>query len=242
MTENGPGLAALSGLDDPVRRRLYEAVAGRDEPVGRDAAAAATGIGRALAAYHLDKLVGLGLLTASYQRPGGRGGPGAGRPAKVYTRSAREFAVTVPPREYELAARLLTRAVESDRSGASREALHDAAWRYGAGLGRSRPAAGDGAAAPAVAAVLRGHGFEPCQSEAGLIRLRNCPFHQLAAEHTQIVCGMNLALIDGVVAGLGATGMRPALDPGPGRCCVVITTDDPAAADDGDEPQPTGAP
>jgi predicted ArsR family transcriptional regulator len=242
VTENGSGLAALSGLDDPVRRRLYEAVAGRDEPVGRDEAAAATGIGRALAAYHLDKLVGLGLLTASYQRPGRRGGPGAGRPAKVYTRSAREFAVTVPPREYELAARLLTRAVESDRSGASREALHDAAWQYGAGLGSGRPAEGGVAAAPAVAAVLRGHGFEPCQSEAGLIRLRNCPFHQLAAEHQEIVCGMNLALIDGVVAGLGATGMRPALDPGPGRCCVVITTDDPAAADDGDEPQPTGAP
>jgi predicted ArsR family transcriptional regulator len=242
VTENVSGLAALSGLDDPVRRRLYEAVAGRDEPVGRDEAAAVTGIGRALAAYHLDKLVGLGLLTASYQRPGGRGGPGAGRPAKVYTRSAREFAVTVPPREYELAARLLTWAVESDRSGASREALHDAAWRYGAGLGRGRPDEGGGAAAPAVAAVLRGHGFEPCQSEAGLIRLRNCPFHQLAAEHPEIVCGMNLALIDGVVAGLGATGMRPALDPGPGRCCVVITTDTPAAADDGDEPQPTGAP
>jgi predicted ArsR family transcriptional regulator len=238
VPENGSGLAALSGLDDPVRRRLYELVAGSDEPVGRDEAAAATGIGRALAAYHLDKLVGLGLLTASYQRPSGRGGPGAGRPAKVYTRSAREFAVTVPPREYELAARLLARAVESDRSGASRAALHDAAWQYGAGLGRGD--AGSAAAAPAVAAVLRDHGFEPCQGEAGLIRLRNCPFHQLAAGHQEIVCGMNLALIEGVVAGLGATGMRPGLDPGPGRCCVVIESGDPA--DDGDEPQPTGAP
>ncbi len=238
MTENGSGLAALSGLDDPVRRGLYELVAGRHEPVGRDEAAAATGIGRPLAAYHLDKLVELGLLTASYRRPSGRGGPGAGRPAKVYSRSAREFAVTVPPREYELAARLLAVAVESDSSGASETALRDAAWQYGAGLGQDRPA---GDAAP-VTAVLREHGFEPCAGEAGLIRLRNCPFHQLAARHPEIVCGMNLALIEGVVAGLGATGMRPALDPGPGRCCVVITTDGPAAADDEDEPQPTGAP
>jgi predicted ArsR family transcriptional regulator len=90
--------------------------------------------------------------------------------------------------------------------------------------------------------MLREHGFEPCHDEAGLIRLRNCPFHQLAARHPEIVCGMNLALIEGVVAGLGATGMRPALDPGPGRCCVVITTDGAAADDDEDEPQPTGAP
>jgi len=238
VTEPGSGLAALSGLDDPVRRSLYELVAGRDEPVGRDEAATATGIGRPLAAYHLDKLVELGLLTASYRRPSGRGGPGAGRPAKVYSRSAREFAVTVPPREYELAARLLAVAVESDSSGAGQAALHDAAWQYGAGLGQDRPA---GDAAP-VTAVLREHGFEPCTGEAGLIRLRNCPFHQLAERHREIVCGMNLALIEGVVAGLGASGMRPALDPGPGRCCVVITTDGPAADDDEDEPQPTGAP
>ena len=88
-------------------------------PVGRDEAAAAAGIGRALAVYHLDKLVESGLLTASYQRPPGRSGPGAGRPAKLYARSGREFAVTVPPREYELAARLLVQAVEADPSGAA---------------------------------------------------------------------------------------------------------------------------
>src|SRR5579863_7637003 len=132
-------LAALSSLDDPVRRRLYEVVRERTEPVGRDEAAAAAGVGRALAVYHLDKLVEAGLLTATYQRPPGRSGPGAGRPAKLYARSDREFAVTVPPREYELAARLLVQVVESDASGRSRAALLDAARRLGAELGsRSR--------------------------------------------------------------------------------------------------------
>jgi len=77
------GIAAVGGLDDPVRRRLYVYVTGRGEAVGRDEAAGALGIGRPLAAYHLDKLVDLGLLTASYQRPKGRRGPGAGRPAKL---------------------------------------------------------------------------------------------------------------------------------------------------------------
>jgi predicted ArsR family transcriptional regulator len=225
MEQNGSGLAALSGLDDPVRRRLYEFVSGRAEPVGRDEAAAAAGIGRPLAAYHLDKLVGLGLLTASYQRPPGRGGPGAGRPAKVYVRSGREFAVTVPPLEYELAARLLAVAVESDHSGASRATLRDAAQQFGADLGTRSAPSGPGREGKrrATEAALREYGFEPWQDEDGTVRLRNCPFHQLAARHREIVCGMNLALIEG----LGASGLHPALDPRPGCCCVVISSGEP---------------
>src|SRR5580700_11522532 len=146
-------LASLSSLDDPVRRRLYEVVRERTEPVGRDEAAAAAGVGRALAVYHLDKLVESGLLTARYQRPPGRSGPGAGRPAKLYTRSGREFAVSVPPREYELAARLLVQAVESDLTGRSQDALVDAARRLGVEIGsRFR---GD------LTAALAGQGYEP---------------------------------------------------------------------------------
>lgn len=223
MKRNVAGLTTLSGLDDPVRRRLYEFVSGSAEPVGRDEAAVAAEISRPLAAYHLDKLVELGLLTASYQRPAGRGGPGAGRPAKVYTPSGREFAAAVPPRDYELAARLLATAVESDRGGASWAALHDAAQRVGTDLGRLGRVSGISRAGTqqAVESTLREHGFEPRQDEDGSLLLRNCPFHQLAAQHPDVVCAMNLSLIEGLVAGLGASG-RPALDPRPGRCCVVI--------------------
>ena len=212
-------LASLSSLDDPVRRRLYEVVRERAEPVGRDEAAAAAGVGRALAVYHLDKLVEAGLLTASYQRPPGRSGPGAGRPAKLYLRSDREFAVTVPPREYELAARLLVQAVEEDPSGRSRAVLLEAARRLGAELAGAAGAAGD------LEGALAGHGYEPRRGEDGVIRLRNCPFHQLAEQHRDVVCGMNLGLIEGIVAGLGADGLRPVLDPRPGHCCVAIGVD-----------------
>jgi predicted ArsR family transcriptional regulator len=229
MSQPESSLAALGSLGDPVRRSLYDFVSGRPEPIGRDAAAAATGIGRPLAAYHLDKLVSLGLLTASYQRPAGRGGPGAGRPAKLYARSGSEFAVTVPPREYELAACLLAVAIEADHTGASRVALHDAAQQLGADLGRRRRAAAAGQGDPrqAAAAALREQGYEPWHDEDGAVRLRNCPFHRLAAEHTKIVCGMNLALIEGLIAGLGASGLHPSLDPRPGCCCVMIGADTP---------------
>ena len=242
LSPGGQDLASLSSLDDPLRRRLYEVVTSQPGPVSRDEAASAAGIGRALAVYHLDKLVESGLLTASYQRPPGRSGPGAGRPAKMYARSDREFAVTVPPREYELAARLLVQAVEADPSNRSRAALAEAARRFGTELGSAfrpspadrdaggRDAAGPEAAGPEaggrdVKGVLTQQGYEPCCGADGVIRLRNCPFHQLAEQHRELVCGMNLALVEGLVEGLGADGWHPALDPRPGQCCVAIGGD-----------------
>jgi predicted ArsR family transcriptional regulator len=207
-----------------VRGRLYTFVSGRTEPVGRDEAAAALGIGRALTVYHLDKLVQAGLLTAAYRRPPGRGGPGAGRPAKVYSRSDGEFTVTVPAREYELAAGLLVQAVATDRSGQTQAALHDAAWQLGAGLGkRHRTEAAHGhAGRPDVETTLSEHGFEPWHDERGTIRMRNCPFRHLADLAPEVVCHMNLALIQGLVAGSGADGLNPVLDPEPEQCCVAI--------------------
>jgi predicted ArsR family transcriptional regulator len=233
LPSHRPDLASLTTLEDPVRRRLYEVVAQRAEPVGREEAAMAAGVGRALASYHLDKLVESGLLTATYRRPPGRSGPGAGRPAKLYARSGREFAVTVPPREYELAARLLAQAIEADPSGRGRAALLAAAGRLGAELGgRLRPShAQDGPAGREAArdleGALSGHGYAPEGDDAGVLRLRNCPFHQLAEQHRELVCSMNLALIDGIVAGLGADDLRPALEPQPGYCCVAIRGDRP---------------
>jgi len=241
-----PDLAPLSTLDDPVRHRLYEIVTRHAGPVGRDEAASAAGIGRALAVYHLDKLVESGLLTASYQRPAGRTGPGAGRPAKLYARSDREFAVTVPPREYELAARLLVQAVEADPSGRSRAALAEAAHRLGTELGsasRSRQdvpgrdvpgrdvpgqdVPGQDVPGQDVLSALAQQGYEPDRDGDGVIRLRNCPFHQLAERHRELVCGMNLALVEGLVKGLGTGGWHPVLDPRPGHCCVAIGGDRP---------------
>jgi predicted ArsR family transcriptional regulator len=140
----------------------------------------------------------------------------------MYARSDREFAVTVPPREYELAARLLVQAVEADPSDRSRTALAEAARRLGTELGSAfRPSAAE----PDVTGVLTQQGYEPCYGADGVIRLRNCPFHQLAEQHRELVCGMNLALVEGLAEGLGADDWHPALDPRPGQCCVAIGGD-----------------
>lgn len=208
-------LEPLCSLDDPTRRQLYDHVVAQHGPVTRDQASEALGIERSTAAYHLDKLVEEGLLAVSFARPAGRSGPGAGRPAKHYERSDAEFAVSVPPRDYRLAAELLARAADADGTGAVREALSHAA----ADLGRELARAHDGAA-PDLLEHLTHQGFEPYR-DGDVIRLRNCPFHRLAREHTEVICGMNLAML-GAVTEETAEPYQARLDPGPGRCCVAF--------------------
>ena len=71
-------------------------------------------------------------------------------------------------------------------------------------------------------AALRDRGYEPFADDDGDIRLRNCPYDALVDEHRPLVCGMNLALVEGVVDGAGATGLAARLDTRPGLCCVAI--------------------
>lgn len=217
-TADGAGpdaLAELSNLVDPVRRRLYEYVAAQREPVSREEAAGATGITRTLAAYHLDKLSDAGLMDTSYSRPPGRpGGPGAGRPAKRYVRADRELAVSVPARTYLLMADLLATAIETDTTGS----VHAAASRLARQVGRDAIAQ----TGTDLDAALHGCGYEPASTEAGDIELRNCPFHQLSTSHTNLVCSLNLDLINGLLEGVGHANDWAELAPQEGRCCVVI--------------------
>jgi predicted ArsR family transcriptional regulator len=201
-------IGAISALADPVRRAAYQVVVAGDGPVGRDEVATALGVGRTLAAFHLDKLVDAGLLEVSYARRSGRSGPGSGRPAKLYRRSAAEHEVSLPPREYRTAAELLAEAVE--RAGAD-ATLYAVAREHGRQVG----AAGD-----ELFAALEKLGYEPERHDSS-VRLRNCPFHLLSNEFPPLVCGMNLALLEGLVAER-APGCKVRMDRGPTGCCVVL--------------------
>ena len=221
-------LTGLAGLGDPLRRALYRHVAERGVPVSRDDAALAVGISRPLAAYHLDKLIDDGLLEARYQRRSGRRGPGAGRPAKHYVRADRQIELSLPARDYAALAELLAGAVETDPSGAAQAALNRAAGTLGAELGTEAAShtAPDGHPAHVLAALrqtLAARGYEPYDDADGAIRLRNCPFDRIAAQHRQLVCGANLAMLQGLTDHLGADPpVGAVLDPQPGRCCVVL--------------------
>ncbi|NXY95944.1 helix-turn-helix domain-containing protein [Streptomyces sp. BR123] len=210
-----PDVSAVAALDEPTRRRLYDHVVRQPIPVSRDEAAAALGLARKTAAFHLDRLADALLLDVVYERRSGRSGPGAGRPAKLYRRSARQVAVTLPDRRYELAGRLLAQAVEeSDATGEPvRRVLHRKADELGRQLGEQNKTN--------VFDLLERYGFEP-RREGDVIVLSNCPFHTLAQEHTETVCGMNLHLLSGILNGLDAAGLQACLAPSPGRCCVQL--------------------
>src|SRR4051812_49098279 len=223
-SDRDASIEGVALLRDPLRRAIYDYVSRAAEPVGRDAVAAEVDASRSLVAFHLDKLVAQGLLRTSFRRLSGRVGPGAGRPAKLYERSDQQFEVSLPAREYELAAHLLLTAVDgkgntAERVGAAARELGEstgAAEVATHGAPRSRAASLD-----RVEPVLERFGYEPFREGAALC-LRNCPFHALVEQSTETVCGMNLALIDGLLTGLRTKGLSAALAPSADRCCVEI--------------------
>jgi len=209
-------ISTVAVLDEPTRRRLYEYVARARGPVGREKASDAVGVSRPTAAFHLDRLADEGLLDVVHQRLSGRTGPGAGRPSKLYLRAARQVEVSLPQRRYELAGELLAAAVEeADVAGRPiREAVASRAHDVGRQMGQT-------AETSDPVPVLEAHGFEP-RTEEGAVRLGNCPFHNLAQQHTALVCGMNLHLLEGLLDGLACAAYTATLAPSPDNCCVVL--------------------
>jgi len=220
--------SALHLLAEPTRRRVYDAVRAADVPVTRDDVAATVGIGRRLAAFHLDLLTQADLLAADYARPPGRTGPGAGRPAKRYRAVAVDLELQVPQRRYDLAASILARAVDTADDRNPRERTMQVAREEGEQVGRLRRPAGrlSGAATMTAArTVLDDLGYEPATTEGGCIRLRNCPFHAVVDVAPQLVCGVNHEFVDGLLQGLGGhRSVKAELDGTPPDCCVTVAS------------------
>lgn len=227
----------LALLEDPMRRSLYAYVVKQADYVSRDEAAGAVGIGRGLAAFHLDKLAEEGLLETIYRRPAGRVGPGAGRPAKLYRRSQTQVSVSLPPRDYELIARLLATALEQQRPASISAELTSGARAAGAALAaEARKRAGRRANKRRLVEsgleVLRDQGYEPKRTGPD-VELLNCPFFAVAHDHRELVCPMNLAMLDAFAGDLRVSGLTARPVPHDSHCCVSInvgTRHEPAAA------------
>lgn len=202
----------MAALDDELRRGMYEFIRDARRPVTRDEAATKVGISRKLAAFHLDKLVGAGLLTARFESAGK-----VGRAPKVYEPAPTEIAVTIPPRHHDVLADILLDAVLPDAAKRS-------AYARGRELGASQRKGklGSERALKIAEDVLKEHGFEPYREAPQRIRLRNCPFHPLAAKAPALVCGINHAYLCGFLHGMGATNVEAVLCPKQGECCVEL--------------------
>lgn len=221
-------IAGVASLAEPQRRALYQFVVNRGDAVSKVEAAAAIGVARSVAAFHLDRLVADGLLTTEFRRLTGRQGRGAGRPAKLYRRAEGEVSVSLPARQYDLAAGLLAAAVaeatQSDTPVAN--ALTRVATERGRALGkRAREGAGTRpsrrALLDAALGVLDEQGYEPHQHGDEIV-LANCPFHALVDEQRDLVCGMNRDLLCGMADGVGDDVLAARLAPSEGSCCVRL--------------------
>jgi predicted ArsR family transcriptional regulator len=220
-------VAGIAALVDPLRRRLYRYVARSPEAVGREEAAAAAGVAVHTAKFHLDRMVDDGLLAVEFRRLTGRSGPGAGRPAKLYRRAGRDFAVSLPERHYDLLSEVLAAAAAAsvERRVPVDEVAPGVAHRRGQEIGEADAAASaTGRPLERVADTLDRVGYEPRVDGARMV-LENCPFDRVAREHTALVCGLNVDFVRGVVDGLGCTGVTASLEPSPGRCCVSVRED-----------------
>ena len=215
--------STVAVLSDPVRRALYRHVVGQPEAVSREQASTACEVPLHSVKFHLDRLVDAGLLEVEFRRLSGRTGPGAGRPSKLYRRSTRQVSVSLPDRRYDLVGEILAEAVERSVRDTTPVAdlVAEVAEEAGARIGADEPDGGSDAGLGDVSRVLDRCGYEPRPVGDGLC-LTNCPFDRLATAHTDLVCGLNLALVGGILTALPAPGLRARLAPAPGHCCVRV--------------------
>lgn len=184
----------------PGRRAQVLRAITESGPLGVAELAARLGLHRNTVRFHLDQLVADGLV----QRTPGHG-QGPGRPAAEYR---------VPPvaargrdRRYEVLAEVLLTGGPGDPEMAGTE--------WGRRLA-DRPAAAD-----QVVRLLDDLGFAPePTTEPGRIRLRHCPFLELASRHRDAVCSVHLGILGGALEGgpLRVDRLLPFAEP---DACVV---------------------
>jgi predicted ArsR family transcriptional regulator len=222
-----PAIRAVAALDDELRGGMYAFIRAAGRPVTRDEAAIAVGISRKLAAFHLDKLVDAGLLRVGALAAGDV--RKVGRAPKVYQPTDTDIRVSIPARRHEVLAGILMDAVFTEAEGeTARQAAVRVARQRGEELGateraRTRPGRlGAERALTLAEHTLTRYGFEPTRPTPTCVRLRNCPFHPLAATAPDLVCGINHAFLGGFLSGLCATTVEAVLEPRAGECCVEL--------------------
>jgi len=189
---------ALAGIAQPELREIVLFARSRSRPISADDVAAEFGIHRSVARGRLDRLAETGLLTVSFKRLSGRAGPGAGRPAKLYSVPPETTALEFPARHYErLVAHFVDAVPEETRTEVGEEFGRDLAGE--AGLPRVR---GFRAAAERACEALGKLGFQASVVDADehsvTIATPTCPLRPLVmakAEAATVDRGMWAGLV-----------------------------------------------
>ena len=216
-------MTAVGGARErPRRAEVLDALREADAPLGVADVAGQIGVHVNTARFHLDALVAQGTVVRAVERPSG-----PGRPRTVYaTRPGMDRGGI---RSYRLLAQILLSYLSSAGPDAGGEATRQAGRAWGRFLVDRLPPfqhlTGEEATARLIV-LLADLGFAP-EPEAGtpapgVIRLRHCPFLELAEGYGQLVCRVHLGLMQGALAELGAPVTAADLEPfAESGACVV---------------------
>ncbi|MFE1432992.1 helix-turn-helix transcriptional regulator [Streptomyces griseoaurantiacus] len=198
----------------PRRLAVLDAVRDAGAPVGIAEVAERLGVHPNTVRFHLDALVTQGRVERTVEQPSG-----PGRPRTVHT--VRHGMDRGGARHYRLLARMLVSRLASTAPAAEAAAEATEAGRaWGRHLVERFPPGRRPTVRASVArltAVLDELGFAPrADGETdgpAAIRLRHCPFLELAEEYRGVVCPLHLGLMQGALAELGAPVEATRLEP-----------------------------
>ncbi len=208
-------------LGDPTRYAIYQSImASNKTAVTAQEVAEQFSLHPNVARIHLNKLQEIGLLVSQPEKSG-RGG----RPVHTYAVTGQAVSVTVPNRDYELLANLMSEALNLVGPEGLR-ALVSVGRNFGEKL--AAEAAGSSGLNPlwaseadlvdlaAQALTMHGIGVEAVRDDDGArLVLRNCGFREVALRHPGQVCHLCEAVVGGVmetlfsVRGVGASATLP---------------------------------
>lgn len=189
-----------SALGDPTRRAIYIAVRESAEPLTTTTISNVFDIHPNVARHHLDRLTEDGYLRVSASK--GKGGPGAGRPAKGYEATSKEVSVHFAPQRSEMLVELLMRVLERVSKDDLSAIAEEVGRQYGKELAGEigvHEETGYDAAVQSVAKAMTGLGFAVDPDISGQRLLTShCPFGEAANNHPQVVCSLDRGIVSGL--------------------------------------------
>ena len=224
---------ALEAVGDPELREALRFVRSRPRAVSSDELAKAQSVHRNVARARLERLTGAGVLVSSFERRSGRRGPGAGRPAKVYSPAPETTGIEFPERNYaELVGLLVDALPERGR----KRRLRELGTRLAGPLARRArltPAGDLRSGAERVCEALGRLGFqasvEEIRDDSVVIATPTCPLRPLVVARPELAevdrgmwCGLLEAALDDVHAAEIVCETRDCLDDH-ASCRVVAT-------------------
>ena len=201
----------LAAVGDPQLRRTLMYARSRPDPFTAAEAASDLGMHGNVARSRLDRLAEAGFLTVVLERRGGRRGPGAGRPAKVYRVAPELEGVEFPDRRLaELIMLLVTKVPLRRRKQALREVGQDFGREFAATAGL-QPARKAATGLEQMCAALGSLGFQvslrSLDGDRAELSSATCPLRPLVVkcpEAPDIDQGMWAGLAERAVRGVSA--------------------------------------